>query len=149
MTLRSWRIALVVWMGLIFLMAGRQMSADVTEEVFGNLNYLFRKAAHIVEYAILTYLWMRSIWTVPERLPSCLVWSVVLSAFYAVTDEVHQSFVPQRLGIWYDVVLDGIGALAMGYILWRVHKQGGDVVRRWVLGPAGEGVAPDRSAAIK
>ena len=134
LTLRSWRIALVVWMGLIFLMAGRQMSADVTEEVFGNLNYLFRKAAHIVEYAILTYLWMRSIWTVPERLRSCLVWSVVLSVFYAVTDEVHQSFVPQRLGTWSDLVYDTVGALVMGYTLWWIRQRGRTDLRNRVLG---------------
>lgn len=146
-------MALLVWMGLLFLVSSAllapQMSSTGTKVVFGSLNFILRKFAHLAEYGVLVYLWLRSTWTEPERFRICLNRSVALSVLYGVTDEVHQSFVPQRQGIWYDVVLDGIGALAMGYILWRIQQQGGDAVQRWVLGPAGEGLAPDRSAAIK
>ena len=97
-------------MGLIFLMSSRWMafgmSADATEAWFGVLNYVVRKLAHLGEYAILTYLWLRSIWTEPRRFGPCLAWSAVLSVCYAVTDEFHQYAVPERLGTWTDVLYD-------------------------------------------
>ncbi len=129
-----WRFALAVWMGLIFLMGGTELSAEATAEVFGSVNYLARKFAHIFEYAILTYLWLRSIRMAPQRFRSCLVWSVALAVCYAVPDEVHQNFVLQRVGTWSDVVYDTVGALVMGYTLWWIRQRGSANLRHWVLG---------------
>lgn len=37
---------------------------------------------------------------------------LLFTIFYAITDEIHQSFVPGRHGRWYDIVVfDTIGAL--------------------------------------
>ena len=141
MALRIWRIALAVWLALIFLASSSlfadRLDYEGTEEVFGGLNYFARKFAHIAEYAILAYLWLRSICTVPERFHRCLAWSILLTVVYAATDEVHQAFVPQRLGLWSDVAFDAAGALGMGYVLRRIHCQGSAELRRCVLGPAG------------
>jgi VanZ family protein len=35
----------------------------------------------------------------------------VLAVLYAISDEVHQSFVPTREGTLRDVIIDAIGAL--------------------------------------
>ncbi len=141
MTLLGWRFALAVWMGLIFLMGGAELSAEVTAEVFGSVNHLARKFAHIFAYAILTYLWLRSIWTVAQRFRSCLVWSVALAVCYAVPDEVHQSFVLQRVGTWTDVVYDAVGALGMGCTLWWIRQRGSANLKYWVLGMARDPVS--------
>ena len=37
---------------------------------------------------------------------------------YAVTDEVHQHFVPGRVGSPLDVAIDSVG-VAIGVLLWR------------------------------
>ena len=44
--------------------------------------------------------------------------AVGLGGLYAVSDEVHQSFVRGRHGAWYDVVIDTIG-VAIGVLAWR------------------------------
>ena len=135
----GWRIMLVLWMTLIFLASSGYlspwMSADGTVEVFGFLNYIVRKLTHFGEFAILTYLWLRSIWTEPDRLKACLGWSMVFSVLYAVSDEVHQCYVPQRQGIWTDVIFDAAGALAAGWALGWVGRRERGGLRRRVLGP--------------
>jgi VanZ family protein len=41
-----------------------------------------------------------------------------LGALYAVSDELHQSFVPGRLGSPLDVAIDAAG-VAVGIVLWQ------------------------------
>ena len=125
-------------MGLIYLMSSRWMafgmSADATEAWFGVLNYVVRKLAHLTEYAILTYLWLRSIRTESRRFGPCLAWSAVLSVCYAVTDEIHQCVVPERLGTWTDVLYDAAGVLLMVYLLWKIRSGENAALKRRILG---------------
>lgn len=146
-----WRILLVLWMTAIYLVSSdllsSRFSADATVEVFGLLNYIVRKCAHMGEFGILTYLWMRSVWTQADRLRVCLTWSVALSLLYAATDEIHQSFVPERLGLWSDVLFDAAGSLLVGYGLWRLWQAGDSGLRTRILGPlcvgSSEGGGPE------
>ena len=41
---------------------------------------------------------------------------------YAISDEVHQHFVPGRVGAPLDVVIDSAG-VAIGVLLWRRYSQ--------------------------
>lgn len=138
MTVRKWRIALAGWMGLIFLLSSRWlvfgMSADATEAYLGILNYAVRKLAHLTEYAVLTVLWLRSIWIEPRRFGPCLAWSAVLSVCFAVTDEIHQASVPGRLGTWTDVVYDAAGVLLMVFVLWKIRSGENAALKRRMLG---------------
>ena len=43
---------------------------------------------------------------------------LALGSLYAISDEVHQSFVPGRLGSPVDVAIDAIG-VAAGVVLWQ------------------------------
>jgi VanZ family protein len=142
-TIRTWRIALVVWLILIFLFSSSLFSAENTEKVlvFDLLNYVVRKCSHMVEYAILVYLWFRSLCVVRERFFSSVILSMVLSVLYAASDEWHQSFVPSRDGTVTDVIWDATGAVFMGLFLWYVYQRGADAMKRTVLGVvADEGV---------
>ncbi len=136
MTIKHWRFLLVGWLVFIFLASSSLFSADNTKDilVFDLLNFIVRKSAHIVEYAILTFLWFRSLWTVPERFKSCVIRSVVLSVLYAMSDEWHQSFVPNRLGTWEDVVWDAVGAVFMGVAIGYLYKQNNDKIKQRLLG---------------
>ncbi len=140
MRLVHWRILLVLWMTAIYLASSglfvSRFSADATEEVLGLANYVIRKLAHMTEFGVLLFLWFRSIRVAEDRFAGRLVTSLVLSIGYAVTDELHQSYVPQRLGIWTDVVWDTAGALVVGCLIWRVWRVGSPDLRRRVLGPA-------------
>jgi len=133
-------------MGIIFLtssgLLSNEMSSEGTERWLGSLNYVARKLAHVGEYAVLVYLWLRSLWRVRDRFRTCLVWSVALSVAYAVTDEIHQSLVPRRDGVWTDVAWDAAGAVAMALALARVHARAAlETQRRLLGGAAGTGTA--------
>ena len=95
------------------------------------INYVTRKFAHIAEYAILTYLWFRSLWTRPGRFIPCVRWSMSLSILYAMSDEWHQTFVPSREGTLIDVVWDAAGVAMMGFALWYAKRMGKG---QWILG---------------
>lgn len=139
---RGWRILLVVWMGLIFLVSSSLLvdaaSFDATEAVFGGLNYVFRKMAHVAEYGILAYLWFRSLWTRRDGFRKAVAWSLLLSAIYAITDEAHQSTVPGRLGKPSDVLFDTLGSLSTAALLMVAMKLEGGSLRRRLLGPLGD-----------
>lgn len=140
MSIRNWRFCLLGWMVLIFLFSSSVFSGDNTKEVlvYDFLNLSVRKCAHMVEYAILVYLWFRSLYTSDERFAQNVFLSVVLSVLYAASDEWHQSFVPSRDGTITDVVWDAAGAILMGIFLFYVFWWGGSVLRHKVLGSSQE-----------
>jgi VanZ family protein len=105
-----WRWAPVVaWAALIF---GLSSVADLSSGL-GGWDLLLRKLAHAAEYAILGALLVRAL-----QRP---YWALVLGVAYAISDEIHQTFVPGRQGSPIDVLIDSAGVLA-GVVL---------AARRW------------------
>jgi VanZ family protein len=49
-----------------------------------------------------------------------IAWAATVS--YAVSDEVHQTFVPGRSGRALDVLIDACGALLVGIVLWTSRR---------------------------
>lgn len=98
----------------------------LSPERLHTLNFIVRKGAHLTEYAILTTLCF-TMGTLGFQQPwkSVLPFAVLGSAIFAVTDEIHQSFVPNRGASPIDVLIDITGALiAMGLIrLWKTRLQ--------------------------
>ena len=96
-----WFVSLIYW-GFDAFPLERQ------NEILELWHLLIRKGAHFTEYAILAML-------VVNALRSCgkLRWylPVMISALYAVTDEVHQYFVPGRACRLLDVGIDTCGAI--------------------------------------
>jgi len=106
---RSDRLArwgpVVVWAAVIFAFS----SVPSLSSGLGTWDLVLRKAAHVVEFAVLGGLLARA-------LPS-LGWAIALGSLYAVTDEVHQVFVPGRHGSPLDWGLDTAGVVA-GALAW-------------------------------
>jgi VanZ family protein len=77
----------------------------------GLIDTIGRKLIHVAEYALLTFLWWRALVTVttPGR---AILFALVLSSGYAVTDEYHQTFVEGRHGSPVDWAIDSAGAAA-------------------------------------
>lgn len=80
------------------------------------IHILLRKLAHMTEFGVLCFLWRKG---------GLKLWqAAAVSLLYAVSDEWHQSFVPNRCGCASDVVIDGSGVLiAVGLMklpwLWK------------------------------
>lgn len=72
---------------------------------------LVRKSAHFVAYAILGGLFYLALSSHALRRRDAATIAVMLSFLYAVSDEIHQVFVPGRSGEVGDVLLDSLGAL--------------------------------------
>lgn len=135
MTTMHWRIALFVWLLLIFIGSSSLLSFENTEKIFffsERIHHAARKFAHIAEYAILTYLCFRSLWT-KNRFVPCVLWSVLISILYAILDECHQYFAPSRTGVWTDVVWDGTGVAIIILLLWYAKYRENGKIRQWIL----------------
>ena len=72
---------------------------------------LVRKGAHMAEYAVLAMLCANALRTYP--LSRLLQWiaPVGICLLYAISDEIHQSFVPGRACSPWDVCIDTAGAI--------------------------------------
>jgi VanZ family protein len=105
-TLSLW-LPVLVWACVIFAFS----SEPSLGTGLGTWDLVLRKLAHLSEYALLGLLLARAV-----RRPAV---AVALAAGYAVTDEVHQTFVEGRHGAPLDVAIDTVGAL-VGILAWRV-----------------------------
>ncbi len=108
---------LFFWMVLLFVLSSRPVLLEIENEA-GNLS--FYKFAHMIAYAVLTWLWWRAI--SPQRKTT---WPIVLTALgltilFGISDEIHQLFVPGRHGRIADVLFDSAGALMMILLIRHV-----------------------------
>jgi VanZ family protein len=70
-----------------------------------------RKIFHMVEYALLCFLWWRALagTTTAGR---ALAAAAAISLAYTATDEFHQTFIEGRHGTPVDVAIDSVGIAA-------------------------------------
>ena len=105
---RLW-LPVVAWAMLIFALS----SVPDLGTGLGGWDLVLRKLAHAAEYAVLGALLLRA-----TARPGI---AFVLGSVYAVSDELHQAFVPGRAGSPLDVALDAVG-VAIGIVLWQVVR---------------------------
>jgi VanZ family protein len=105
---RNW-LPVLAWAGLIFAFS----SVPDLGTGLGGWDLVLRKIAHAAEYAVLGALLARA--TGRSGL------AVALGVLYAVSDEVHQTFVPGRAGAPRDVAIDAVG-VALGVGLWQLAR---------------------------
>ena len=102
--LGAW-LPVIVWAAVIFAFS----SVPSLSTELGTWDTILRKLAHLAEYAILGALLCRAL-----RRPGLAILAAIL---YAVSDEIHQTFVEGRVGAPLDVGIDALGA-AVGVLLW-------------------------------
>ena len=100
----------LLWAAVIFLLS----SVPSLGTGLGIWDLILRKLAHAAEYAILGALLVRA--TGSDGV------AFVLGVAYAVTDEIHQSFVSGREGAVLDVAIDALG-VACGIVLLRLAER--------------------------
>ena len=99
-------LPVVAWMGLIFVLSsqpGLRISADAAVDAPA------RAVAHVVTFGTLGALLYRALLG-PLSPARAAIASFVIAALYGVSDELHQSLVPERTGQIDDVALDAAGA---------------------------------------
>jgi VanZ family protein len=85
---------------------------------------VMRKLAHFGEFALLAALVARALGG--PLLPGTAVRALGIAVAYAISDEIHQAFVPLRTPSPIDVLIDTAGALTALAILrlWARRKRG-------------------------
>jgi VanZ family protein len=139
--LKFWLPALL-WMALIFTASNDPHSYERSSRYFEPLlhwlfpnmpqpkidviHHIFRKCAHLTEYAIFALLIWRALHISKSELPA---WSwpkvggtLLLVFLYAASDEYHQSFVPTRTPLVADVFIDTAGGAIGLLVLWFIHN---------------------------
>ena len=104
----------VLLMVIIFLFSS-QPSNELPK--FDWADTIIKKGGHVIGYAILA----RSYWYAFRMQEDKRLLAWLLALLYALTDEVHQSFVPGRHPSIMDVLIfDNFGAM---FSLWVVSKR--------------------------
>lgn len=88
------------------------------------LVFLVRKTAHFTEYAILGALFYLNLIQFPKLNSHIkkLLLPILFSFLYAITDELHQVFVPGRSAQFRDVLIDTLGASFGAIIAYLIIK---------------------------
>jgi VanZ family protein len=105
-------------MTLIFWLSSRSTLVAIEDDSAEKLVY---SSAHLLTYAILAWLWWRTL--SPQRqIDETRLWLALgLTILYGVSDEIHQSFVPGRAAQLADLLFDAAGAGMMIWLIWRVE----------------------------
>ena len=93
---------------------------QLSDPTWDLLHHLLRKSGHFLGYGALGLVWLRA-WrmTLPDaRFLSQAALALLGTALVASWDEWHQTFLPNRTGSPYDVLLDCCGAAAMIGMAW-------------------------------
>jgi VanZ family protein len=127
--LKYW-LPVLIWLGLIFVGSSDLMSAehtsrflvpfllwlkpDISVETVALIQFGVRKAAHLIEYAILAILLCRAAFrgtNLRMKMPLLYASVWLVCTLLAAGDEFHQSFVPSRGAAWGDALIDSAGAI--------------------------------------
>ncbi|MFJ7727751.1 VanZ family protein [Neobacillus sp. NPDC097160] len=146
-----WQIATIIWMVVIFLFTqlpyftGSHTATAIDKLFFidkigflssqakllliDSLNFLIRKATHLTAFGILSFFLFKSLER--YRFSYLLAWCITF--LYAMTDEWHQSFVPNRTASFKDVLIDTSGAfivLLLTFLIKAKKRKKGETTEK-------------------
>jgi VanZ family protein len=109
----------------------------LTPSQIGVTHSLIRKAAHVMEYAILALLWFRALVRGTTLGAFRSAWlALVICILVAIADESHQATLPERTASVADVVLDSVAATAALVPAWLGRGRAAATAASWLLGLA-------------
>lgn len=129
---------LICWLAFIYMMSakGGEGSSDLSfgllrdiceflklnniDEFILRYHSIFRKLAHFGEYFILSFLIYINLIEYYKK-ANILTVCIILCAIYAISDEIHQFFVPGRFCSFFDVLIDTSGGVTCSLIIHLVH----------------------------
>lgn len=131
-------IIMILWIVIIFVMSNQpgDVSSNQSELVlkifkaigidlnmyWGELaTLIIRKLAHFTEYLILYILVYNAINSVKSIRKNLFI-AIIITCIYAITDEVHQYFIPGRVMSIKDILIDSLGGL-LGCMLLYVYER--------------------------
>lgn len=103
----------ILWAGFIFFLSSQTVLPGLEVNTW---DFVFKKSAHMFVYAVLYLLIHRALLltTFSSKLSSTqsirlLTIPLILTLLYAISDEIHQTFIPGRYGTIRDILFDLLG----------------------------------------
>ncbi len=111
--MRFWLPALAGWAAVIFLLSSIPNPPGAQGSEWRSI------VGHLVEYSVLAFLAAKvlELWRPGWGWLALAAGAWLFAVAYGMGDEFHQSFVPRRNASGFDVLMDGLGALA-GITAW-------------------------------
>lgn len=110
---------LILWLGLIFYLSS---IPSLRSSFPDTVDLVLRKGAHLLEYFILAGLFYRVLSNYIKNKKSSIVVAIIFTATYAITDELHQSFVVGRHFALLDILIDTLGAILFMVVYYLTKK---------------------------
>lgn len=110
----------------IFVPGFSDMTEESQYEMAGEIDYPVRKLAHAAEYAVLGMLLAGAVYGTGRKRYYNLIVPYIAGTLYAVTDELHQYFVPGRSCRLADIFMDSIGVLSgtvISFVIIKIHHK--------------------------
>ena len=108
-------LPVLLWCAVIYYLSSiPSLKSDLPNQ----WDFVFRKIAHITEYAILTFLFFRAS-SKNLNYRKAISYSAIFSITFALTDEYHQLFVFGRGGNLGDVFIDSLGVFLAVFLIYR------------------------------
>lgn len=149
-------VLLALWMSVIFMMSSQpakessktsgelvtkvidfiysdfeDFSLEQQTKITYNVTFFVRKLAHFLEYFVLGVLSAVVVFTFKtNKVCTKIITAIGFSALYAVSDEVHQHFVPGRACRLLDICIDSMGgicAIALVSLIVIVKNKSGEL----------------------
>lgn len=134
-TMFSW-LLVILWMLLIFNLShqpvekSNSLSKGITKIIIETveklaptkelnlsiLNHIVRKNAHFLAYLVLGVLLIKGLEIIGITGRKAIFTGILIAVIFAISDEVHQLFVPGRGGQLKDVLIDSAGAIVGVFI---------------------------------
>ena len=98
---------------------------DFISGVSKNYEFILRKCAHFTEYLVLSLVVYKAMRASEVRMKKSVILTLIICFLYAVSDEVHQYFVPGRAFAVTDIMIDTAGAILglMAVVLFNHIKK--------------------------
>lgn len=107
----------IAWMALIFWLSAQP---NLPEPPSAWLNLVLRKGAHFTAYAVLALCYL---YALGDNRPWHRRLALLLAILYALSDEYHQAWTPNRHPALSDVFIDTAGALTAVWLWSRLKGQ--------------------------
>ena len=140
-------ILVLLWMSTIFYFSNQPATISTTQsdKVINTINiivkdnkviksilnklydskgasFIIRKSAHMISYGLLASLLFIAIYSHRECISVSFKYAFVISLIYAISDEIHQYFVPGRACMLQDVLIDCIGMIIALTLISMLYK---------------------------
>lgn len=130
-------LLVLMWMAVIFLLSAQDgtssgdlshaftdwllsfLRAMLPNSIFESIDwhFLMRKSAHFLAYFILSLLIFNATQLSSFSKKNAILFTLIISILYAISDEIHQMFVPGRGPAVKDVLIDSSGAI-LGIVIY-------------------------------